>query len=312
MRLLLRSADSKVERLPDLAAELVNARVDVILAIYTPGARAAINATKEIPIVMAIVGDPVGTGLVNNLARPGGNVTGISNMSGELASKRLQLFKEALPLAARRIAAIFNSDDPITALQIRDTEQTAQQLGVEVKFFAVRSQPTLASAFKDLHAWQAQGVLWLAGQTTPFIAGTIALATEHRLPLMVVLASDAREGGLISYFADHRELFKRAAVYVDKILKGAKPGDLPVEQPTKFELVINLKTAKALGITVPPQSCSPCRRGDRISAPAASWCDPAGGSPAQVRGSARLVASVAWPLATVVTKRTQRLHGVWD
>ena len=195
VRLLLRSADSKVERLPDLAAELVNARVDVILAIYTPGARAAINATKEIPIVMAIVGDPVGTGLVNNLARPGGNVTGISNMSGELASKRLQLFKEALPLAARRIAAIFNSDDPITALQIRDTEQTAQQLGVEVGFFAVRSQPTLASAFKDLHAWQAQGVLWLAGQTTPFIAGTIALATEHRLPLMVVLASDARGVG---------------------------------------------------------------------------------------------------------------------
>ena len=172
-------------------------------------------------------------------------------MSGELASKRLQILKEALP-TARRIAALFNSDDPITAPQIRDTEKALQQLAIDVRFFPVRSQTTLALAFKDLTHWDAQGVLWLAGQTTPYMEGTIALATKHRLPLMVVLASDVRAGALISYFPDHREFFKRAAVYVDKILKGAKPGDLPVEQPTKFELVINLKTAKALGISVPP------------------------------------------------------------
>ena len=138
------------------------------------------------------------------------------------------------------------------------------------------------------------------------------LALGARLPTMHGFRDYVEAGGLMSYGANYPDLFRRAADYVDKIFKGAKPADLPVQQPTKFELVINLKTAKALGLDHPADAARPRRRGDRISAPAASWCDPAGGSPAQVRGSVRLVASVAWPLATVVAKRTQRLHGVWD
>ena len=251
VRLLIRSADANLEQLPQLAAELAQTKVDVIVAIYTPGSRAAINATKEIPIVMGIVGNPVATGFVSNLARPGGNVTGVSNMSGDLASKRLNIFKEAVP-AIRRVAVMFNSDDPVTAPQIRETEHAAPQLTVEVRFFPVRNQETLSSAFKQLSDWHADGLLWLAGQAQQFMERTIGLAVKHRLPTMVMLPNDVRAGGLISYYPDHRELFRRVAVYVDKILKGATPAELPVEQPTKFELVINLMTAKALGITVPP------------------------------------------------------------
>ena len=250
IRLLVRSADGKLEQLPKLAAELVATKVDVIVAINTPGSHAAINATKDIPIVMGIVGNPLATGFVSNLARPGGNVTGVSNLSGELASKRLQLLREAVP-AARRIAVMFNPDDPVTAPQIQETQHAARQLDLEVRFFQVRSQATLSSAFKELTDWQAGAVLWLAGQAHAFMPGTIELATRHRLPTMVLFAQDVRAGGFISYYPDHRVLFRRVAVYVDKILKGAKPGELPVEQPTKFRLVINLKTAKALGLTIP-------------------------------------------------------------
>jgi putative ABC transport system substrate-binding protein len=250
IRLLVRSADAKLERLPQLAAELVAAKVDVIVAINTPGSRAAINASTEIPIVMGVVGNPVATGFVSNLARPGGNVTGISNLSGELASKRLQVLKEVVP-AARRIAVMFNPDDPVTAPQIQDTQHAARQLELEARFFPVRNQATLSSSFKDLTDWHAGAALWLAGQAHVFVQGTIELAISHRLPTMVTLANDVRAGGLISYYPDHRELFRRVAIYVDKILKGAKPGDLPVEQPTKFRLVINNKTAKAIGLTIP-------------------------------------------------------------
>jgi putative ABC transport system substrate-binding protein len=251
VRLLIRSADAKLEQLPQLAAELVRAKVDVIVAINTPGSREAIAATKEIPVIMAVVGNPVATGFVSNLARPGGNVTGVSNMSGDLASKKLEILKEALP-APRRIAVLFNPDDPITAPQVRDTEQAAQRLAVEVRFFAVRSQPTLTSAFKELTDWRADGVLWLAGQHQSFTKPTVELAAKQRLATMVVTPPEVRMGGLISYSADNGELFRRVAVYVDKVLKGTKPADLPVEQPTKFQLVINLKTANALGINVPP------------------------------------------------------------
>jgi putative ABC transport system substrate-binding protein len=250
IRLLVRSADAKLERLPQLAAELVATKVDVIVAINTPGSRAAINASTEIPIVMGMVGNPVATGFVSNLARPDGNVTGVSNMSGELASKRLQVLKEVVP-AARRIAVMFNPDDPVTAPQIQETQHAAPQLEVEVRFFPVRSQATLSSAFKELTDWPAGAALWLAGQAHAFVQGTIKLAISHRLPTMMALAHDVRAGGLISYYPDHLILFRRVAVYVDKILRGAKPGDLPVEQPTKFRLVINNKTAKAIGLTIP-------------------------------------------------------------
>jgi putative tryptophan/tyrosine transport system substrate-binding protein len=251
VRLLIRSAETKLEQLPHLAAELVRTKVDVIVAINTPASREAIAATKDIPIIMVAVGNPVATGFVSNLARPGGNVTGISNMSGDLASKKLAILKEALP-ASKRIAVLFNPDDPVTAAQIPDTRQAAQRLPIEVRFFAVRSQPTLTAAFKELTDWGADGLMWLAGQHQSFMKATVELAARHRLAAMVVTPPDVRMGGLIAYAADNGELFRRIAVYVDRVLKGTRPGDLPVEQPTKFQLAINLKTAKALGLTIPP------------------------------------------------------------
>lgn len=250
VQLLIRSADTKLERLPRLAAELVQAKVNIIVAFYTPGSRAAIDATREIPIVMGIVGNPVATGFVDNLARPGGNVTGVSNMSGDLASKRLELLKEAVP-GIRRVAVMFNPDDPITPPQLRETENAARRLPVDVRLFAVRNQEMLSSAFKEFSNWPADGLLWLAGQAQSFMEGTISLAAAHRLPTMLPLQSDVRAGGLLSYYADNRELFRRTATYVDKILKGAAPADLPIEQPTTFQLVINLKTARTLGLTIP-------------------------------------------------------------
>jgi putative ABC transport system substrate-binding protein len=250
LRLVYRSAERKLERLPALAAEVVQARPDVILAINTPGVRAAIQAAGKIPIVMCIVGDPVATGFVSNVARPGGNVTGISNLSGELAGKRLALLQEAVA-GSRRIAALLNPVDPITVPQMRDLERVAPSLGIELRFFPVKAPEELAETFKQMLAWRANAALWLSGQGVALQPGTIKLALEHRLPVMVTQRVDVEAGGLISYFPNHAELFSRCAVYVDRILKGAKPGDLPIEQPTKFELAINLKTAKAIGLAIP-------------------------------------------------------------
>jgi len=250
LRLLVRSADWKYDQLPALAAELVEARPDVIVAVNTPGARAAIRATQQIPIVMALVGDPVGTGFVSNLARPGANVTGISTLTGELAGKRLSLLKQLVP-GAKRIAVLFNPADPVTRPQIQDTERAAPVLGVEVRFFPVKSPRDLPETFQQMLAWRAAAALWLSGQANAFQPATIELAVKHRLPVMVTQRTDVEAGGLISYFPDYAELFRRTAVYVDRILKGAKPSELPVEQPMKFELAINLKTARILDVPVP-------------------------------------------------------------
>lgn len=251
LRLIFSSADKKYERLPGLAAQLVKERPEVIVAVNTPGTRAAIRATKNIPIVMTIVGDPVGTGFVSNLGHPGGNVTGVSNMSGQFAAKRLQLMKELVP-PAKRIALLFNPVDPVTAPQIRDTGAAAGHLGVEVRDFPVKAAAELPKVFGEMSAWRADAALWLSGQGTAMQLPTAELARRHRLPVMVTQRADVEGGGLISYFPDHAELFRRTAQYVDLILKGAKAGDLPVEQPTKFELTINLKAAKAIGLAVPP------------------------------------------------------------
>jgi putative ABC transport system substrate-binding protein len=260
LRILLRSADGKLDRLPALATELVAARVNVIVALNTPGARAAIQATQQIPIVMTALGDPVGSGFVSSLARPGGNVTGISTMSAELASKRLSVLKEVVP-AAKRIAAIFNPDDPITVPQIRDAERAAPGLNVEIRFFPVKATGHLLETFTQMLAWRADVALWILGQQHAFQAGCIQLAASHRLPLMVAHRENVEAGGLMSYISDIVELYRRTAVHVDRILKGTKPGDLPIEQPTKFELAINLKTAKALGVTIPPSLLA---RADRV------------------------------------------------
>src|SRR5262245_10099008 len=251
LRIVLRSAEGKLDRLPTLAAELVSARVDVIVAVNTPGTRAAIQATKQIPIVMTEVGDPVSTGFVPNLARPGGNVTGTSNMGGELAAKRLAIMKEAVP-RAKRIAVMFNPEDPITAPQLRDAELAAPALKVEARFLPVKAIEDLPGTFNQMLAWRADAALWILGQSAAFQAVSLKLAASHRLPLMVTTPPNVDAGGLLSYTPDPAELWGRNAAFVDRILKGAKPGDLPVEQATKFELVINLKTAKALGLTIPP------------------------------------------------------------
>jgi putative ABC transport system substrate-binding protein len=259
-RLVVRYAEAKPDRLPALAAELVRAKPDVILAINTPGTRAALAATKEIPIVMVAVGDPVGSGFVKALAVPGGNVTGVTNLAAELAPKRLQVFKEALP-SARKIAVLYNPTDPVVKPQLPEIERAARAFAVEVRLFAVRDPAALAQAEKDLVAWRAEAGMWLAGQHQSFAKATIELAIRRQVPFMSVDATEVEAGGLLSYYPDLSEHYRRAAEYVDRILKGARPADLPVEQPTKIDLVVNRKTARALGLTLPP---SLLLRADRV------------------------------------------------
>jgi putative tryptophan/tyrosine transport system substrate-binding protein len=247
----VRSAEGKLERLPQLAAALIKSDVDLILAVNTPGTRAAMEATKAVPIVMTAIGDPVGLGLVTSLARPEGNVTGLSNMSGDLAGKRLELLKEAVP-AARRIAVMMHPDDPIVPLQVKDINATAGRIGVALEIIPVRHAHELEGAFQKALHWRAQGLLRLAGQATVIGPPTAELALKHRLPAMLLVRQDVEAGALMSYFTDHQALFRRAAMYVDRILKGAKPSDLPVEQPIKFEFYVNLNTAKKIGVTIPP------------------------------------------------------------
>jgi len=244
----VRSADGRLDRLPMLATALVATRPDVIVAVNTPGARAAVAATKTIPIVMAVVGDPVGSGFVHSLAYPGGNVTGMSNLSAELAAKRLSILKELVP-HTRRVGILFNPNDPVTVPQLKDTASAAPMIGVEVRPFPVTEVAALSAVFGQLSEWHAEAAVWLAGQAVTLEKGTIGLAQDRRLPVMYILKRDVRAGGLVSYFAEYVELFSQVGIYVARILDGERPADLPVQQPTKFELVINLKTAKTLGLT---------------------------------------------------------------
>ena len=247
----VRSAEGKLERMPELAAALINSKVDVIVSVNTPSTRAAMEATKTIPIIMTAVGDPVGLGLVPSLARPGGNVTGLSNMSGDLAGKRLELLKEAVP-TAKRIAVMMHPDDPIVPIQVKDINPTAARIGVALQIIPVREADELEGAFQRALQWRAQALLRLAGQATVIGPPTAELALKHQMPAMLLVRQDVEAGALMSYFTDQQALFRRAAMYVDKILKGTKPANLPIEQPTKFEFIINLKTAKQIGLTIPP------------------------------------------------------------
>ncbi|HEY7155260.1 MAG TPA: ABC transporter substrate-binding protein [Gemmataceae bacterium] len=257
----VRSADGRLDRLPMLAAGLAAAQPDVIVAVNTPGARAAIAATKTVPIVMAVVGDPVGSGFVSSLARPGGNVTGISNLSAELAAKRLSILKELVP-TARNVGILFNPNDPVTTPQLKDTGSAAPLIDVEIRPFPTTEIAALQTVFGQLSEWHADAALWLAGQAASLEKGTIGLARDRKLPIMYILKRDVRAGGLVSYFAEYIELFGKVGLYVSRILGGEKPADLPVEQPTKFELAINLKTVHALGLTVPPALLA---RADEVS-----------------------------------------------
>lgn len=247
----LRDARGRLEILPQLASDLVRENVDVLVAVNTPGARAAISATQTTPIVMSVVGDPVATGLVTNLRRSDTNVTGVSNLNRELTAKRFELLKQAVPGAAR-IAVLLHPDDPIVAPQVEDTKTASAQLGVEAKFFAVRNVEDLRRAFTMMKEWRAHAVLRLAGQAFGVSKPTIELALQYRLPTMLLAKEEVSAGALMSYDPDRAELHRRTAYLVAKILNGVKPADLPIEQPTRFHLVINLKTARALGVTIPP------------------------------------------------------------
>jgi len=248
-----RWTEGRLERSPSLATELVGLKVDLIVAVGTAGARAAKQATGAIPIVMVYVVDPVVAGLVDSLARPGGNLTGVAFGAGlAIVSKHLELLKAAIPKVSR-VAVLSDPAHPLDAGYRREAQAAAGVLGVSLQFYEVRDPNELEGAFTGMTKARAGALL---GLTQPFAfvhARRIAdLAVKSRLPAVFAFRESVEAGGLMAYAANAPDMFRRAATYVDKILKGAKPGDLPVEQPTKFELVINLRTAKALGLTIPP------------------------------------------------------------
>jgi putative ABC transport system substrate-binding protein len=247
-----RSAEGRPERLPQLAAELVGLRPAVLIAGFgTLAATSAKAATATIPIVFTTVGDPIGAGLVASLARPGGNLTGLTDQAADLGGKRLELLREITPGKAN-FAVLLNPDTPYAALALNEIRGAAgtRQIGIEV--LEARNADEVLQRLAGIGDTSVAGVLVLEDPLTISLRGRIAdLAVTHRLPAIFQFRESAQAGGMMSYGPDRRHMYARAAEYVDKVLKGAKPADLPVEQPTKFELVINLKTAKALGLTVP-------------------------------------------------------------
>ena len=246
-----RYAENRPERLPELAAELVRLNVDVIVAIGTPGPLAAKRATSTIPIVMAAAGDPLGSGLVASLARPGGNVTGMSLMAPDLGGKRLELLKELLPRLAR-VAVFRNAANPYAAIVFRETQAAGPTLGIEVQSLEVRSPDDFDGAFGIARRQRPDALITVEDPLTFSHRKRIAdFAIGQQLPSLHGIREFAAAGGLMSYGASLADLYRRAAGYVDKILRGAKPADLPVQQPSKFEFVVNLKTARTLGLRIP-------------------------------------------------------------
>jgi len=248
----VRAAEGKYDRLPELAAELVRLKVDVIFASSTPAALAAKQATTMIPIVIARVADPVGSGLVSSLARPGGNITGWTHQGIELRVKYLDLLKEAVP-DATRIGVLWNPGNPIHGSSLKSMEATAEALKVELHPVGARDPQEIESAFAALAQRRVQGLTVF--QDGMFLAQgpqIIALAARSRIPTMYGLTDLVRTGGLMGYGVNLPGMYRQGASLVDRILKGAKPSELPIEQATRFEFVINLKTAKTLGLTIPP------------------------------------------------------------
>ena len=247
-----RSAEGKLDRLPALAVELVGLKVDVIVASSTTAAEAAKNATTTIPIVMTNVTDPVATGLVASLARPGGNITGLSNMNAEYAGKRLEFLKETNPRLSL-VAVLWNSANSGTALNFKQTQTSAQGLRVHLQSLDIQSVNDLESAFEAVTKERAHALVALSSTIVNIhFRRIVDFAAKNRLPAIYDRGDFVEAGGLMSYAPNQAEISRRAARYVDKILTGSKPADLPVERPTKFELVINLKTAKAIGLAIPP------------------------------------------------------------
>jgi len=252
VRIESRFAEGKLDRLADFADELVRLPVDVIITGGYPGTRAALRATRTIPLITTVVGDPIEAGLVASLARPGGNVTGLTQMSPQLSGKRLELLKEAFPKISR-VAVFVDTVLESLPLALRETRAAADTLGIKLQTFEVRGpNPDLDAAFKAATSQRADALMTLAGPVIELHRKRVVdLAAKSRLPTMYPTSGFVEVGGLMSYGPDRLDLVRRAATYVDKLLKGAKPADLPVEQPTKFELAVNLKTARALGLTIP-------------------------------------------------------------
>ena len=247
-----RSAEGKLDRLPALAAELVVFKVDIIVALNPPSARAAKNATKTIPIVMRSTDDPVTSGLVDSLARPGGNITGLTSISTDLIGKRLEILKEAVPRTSR-VAVLRNPTAPDAALKWQEAETAGRALKLQLQSVEVRGLNDFESAFKAAIKHRAQALIVLRNPLIVNNRTKIAeLAVKNRLPSIYDDREFVDAGGLMSYGTDLADLHRRAAVFVDKILKGRKPTDLPIEQPMKFEFIVNLKAAKQIGVTIPP------------------------------------------------------------
>jgi len=259
VRLEIRNAESRAARLAEKAADLVALKADLIVAYQTPAATAAKQATHDIPVVFVSVSDPVGTGLVASLARPGANVTGTSAGTTEVAGKSVELIRELLP-AARRLAVLANGADPFTPSYLAAIGESARRLGIDMEPIMVRPAEPLEAAFEAMIAKGSQALIVQGSLVRPEAAD---LALKHRLPSLSSPSIWPRAGGLLSYSADFSAMLREAAAYVDRILKGAKPADLPVSFPTKFELIVNLKTANALGLAIPPNILS---RADEVIA----------------------------------------------
>jgi ABC-type uncharacterized transport system substrate-binding protein len=256
-----RYAEGRLDRLPALVDELIHLKVDVLLTPATPAALAAKNATRTVPIVFYTGSDPVALGLVDSLARPGGNITGFTTIEAVLVGKRLELLKETVSKLSR-VAALWNPEDPISVQTWKESQLPARDLGLELYSMEVTSVDKFESAFKET---TKAGSAALALMGSPFFFShqkkIVELTTKNRLPAIYGQREFVGSGGLMSYGADEAEPYKRAAIFVDKILKGTKPADIPVEQPTKFELMINLKAAKQIGLTIPPNVLA---RADRV------------------------------------------------
>jgi putative tryptophan/tyrosine transport system substrate-binding protein len=257
-----RSQEGKADRGPSLVAELIQLKVDVLVLVTSPAIRAAKQATKTIPIVVVTTADPVATGLVDSLARPGGNITGITRITRDLSGKRLELLKDVIPTTSR-VGVLFQAGSTSGYIHFKEYETAARALKIKLHSLGVRGQnPDFEAAFRVAVKGRVNGLITITNSLTNFYRKEIAaLAIKHRLPSMYERSTNVEAGGLMAYSANEAESFRRAAVYVDKILKGTKPADLPVEQPTKFEFVINLKTAKALNLTIPQ---SVLFRADRV------------------------------------------------
>ena len=256
-----RTAANRADRLSVLAGELIDLKVEVIIAAGSQAVRAAQRTTKSIPIVMTSSSDPVGTGFVASLAHPGGNITGLSILGPDLSTKRLEMLKEIV-LGVSRVAVFWNPDDPAAKISLRETEDAAKALAMHLQMLEIREGRDFQSAFRAANQGRARALILLPAPIMATQAKQIAeLALKNNLPAISPVSEFPNAGGLMSYGANLADLYRRAATYVDKILKGSRPAELPIEQPTKFELVINLKAAKQIGVTIPPNVLA---RADRV------------------------------------------------